>query len=136
MNFVGVDLHKHSISVCVMIQDSSGRRVADRKRFACRDEDPISAYLSSLRPFRLVVEATAAYEWFARLVEPLADRFVLAHPKKLRIIAESAKKTDKLDAQTLAEFLALDMIPESWRPTPRVREHRVLVRRAVASSGG
>jgi transposase len=128
MNFVGVDLHKHSISVCVMIQHSSGRRVADRKRFACRDEDQISAYLSSLRPFRLVVEATAAYEWFARLVEPLADRFVLAHPKKLRIIAESAKKTDKLDAQTLAEFLALDMIPESWRPTPRVREHRVLVR--------
>jgi transposase len=53
---------------------------------------------------------------------------VLAHPKKLRVIAESARKTDKLDAQILAEFLALDMIPESWRPTPRVREHRVLVR--------
>jgi transposase len=52
----------------------------------------------------------------------------LAHPKKLRVIAESTKKTDKLDAQTLAEFLALDMIPQSWRPTPRVREHRTLVR--------
>ena len=128
MNFVGVDLHKHSISVCVMIQDSAGRRVVDRKRFACCDEEQIVEYLNSLRPFRIVVEATAAYEWFARLVEPLAERFLLAHPKKLRVIAESAKKTDKLDSQTLAEFLALDMIPESWRPTPRVREHRVLVR--------
>jgi transposase len=128
MNFVGVDLHKHSISVCVMIQDSTGRRVVDRKRFACCDEEQIVDYLISLRPFRIVIEATAAYEWFARLVEPLAERFLLAHPKKLRVIAESAKKTDKLDAQTLAEFLALDMIPESWRPTPRVREHRVLVR--------
>jgi transposase len=29
----------------------------------------------------------------------------------------------------LAEFLAKDMIPEAWRPTPRVRQHRVLVRR-------
>ena len=44
------------------------------------------------------------------------------------MIAESKNKTDKLDAQTLAEFLALDKVPESWRPTPRVREHRTLVR--------
>jgi transposase len=128
MNYVGVDLHKHSISVCVVIKDASGRRVTSRARFACQDEERIHEFFARLRPFQVVVEATAAYEWFARLVEPLAERLVLAHPKKLRVIAESAKKTDKLDAQTLAEFLALDMIPESWRPTPRVREHRVLVR--------
>lgn len=30
------------------------------------------------------------------------------------VIAERKNKTDKLDAQTLAEFLALDQIPESW----------------------
>src|SRR5262245_50883470 len=128
MNYVGVDLHKHSISVCVVVQDSAGRRVKNRRRFACLDEERIYEFFAQLPPFQVVVEATAAYEWFARLVEPLAERFVLAHPKKLRVIAESAKKTDQLDAQTLAEFLALDMIPESWRPTPRVREHRVLVR--------
>lgn len=34
------------------------------------------------------------------------------------------KKTDKIDAQ----ILALDMIPEAYRPTPRQREHRSLVR--------
>ena len=28
----------------------------------------------------------------------------------------------------MAEFLALDQIPEAWRPTPRVREHRTLIR--------
>ena len=28
----------------------------------------------------------------------------------------------------LAEFLALDMIPQAYRPTPRQREHRALVR--------
>ena len=102
MNFVGVDLHKHSISVCVMVQDSAGRRVASRQRFACEDEERIAQWFPTQQPFRVVVEATAADEWFARLVEPLAERFVLAHPQKLRVIAESAKKTDKLDAQTLA----------------------------------
>ena len=44
------------------------------------------------------------------------------------MIAESTKKTDRLDAQILAEFLARDMIPESYIPTPRQRQHRKLVR--------
>jgi transposase len=61
-------------------------------------------------------------------VTPVAKRFVLAHPGKLRVIAESTRKSDKLDAQVLAEFLALDMIPPAYRPTARQREHRVLVR--------
>lgn len=128
MNFVGVDLHKHSISVCTMVQAGTSRQVTARRRFRCEDEEQIQAFFAELGPFEVVVEATASYEWFVKLVEPLARRVVLAHPKKLRVIAESAKKSDKLDAQTLAEFLALDMVPTSWRPTPRVREHRTLVR--------
>jgi hypothetical protein len=30
-----------------------------------------------------------------QLVEPLADRVVLVHPKKMRVIAESTRKTDR-----------------------------------------
>src|SRR5208282_442651 len=41
---------------------------------------------------------------------------------------ESTKKTDNLDAQVLTEFLVLDMIPESYQATPRLRQHRALVR--------
>lgn len=128
MHFVGVDLHKQTISVCVMIQVGTTREVTARRRFRCADEDRLLTFFEELGRFQLVVEATASYEWFVKLVEPLAERVLLAHPKKLRVIAESTKKSDKLDAQTLAEFLALDMVPPSWRPTPRVREHRTLVR--------
>ena len=74
----------------------------------------------------MYVEATASYQWFVELVEPLAEKVVLANPKKLRVIAESTKKTDRLDAQVLAEFLARDMIPEAYLPTPRQRQHRAL----------
>ena len=128
MYYVGVDLHKHSISVCVMIQEKGERQVVGQRRFACADEPRIKAFFAKLRTFQAVVEATANYEWFVTLIEPMADRVVLAHPKKLRVIAESTKKTDKLDARVLAEFLTLGMIPEAWRPTPRVRAHRALVR--------
>ncbi|MFH1109117.1 MAG: hypothetical protein V1790_07985, partial [Planctomycetota bacterium] len=73
----------------------------------------------------------SSYEWLFQLLEPLAQRVVLAHPKKLRVIAESTRKSDKLDAQVLAEFPALDVIPEAFRPTARQREHRRLVRQRV-----
>ena len=125
MYYVGIDLHKKTIVLCVMNQD---RKVIHRRSFACCEVEAIVAFFRELGPFQVVVEATASYEWLVELLEPLAQKVVLANPKKLRVIAESTKKTDKLDAQVLAEFLARDMIPEAHRPTPRQREHRTLVR--------
>jgi len=128
MKFVGVDLHKHVIKLCVMMVLPEGRKVVCRKSLACADTAAIRTFFEGLGAFRVVVEATAAYEWFFLLIEDLADRLVLAHPKKLRVIAESTRKTDKIDAEVLATFLALDMIPEAYRPSPRVQQYRVLVR--------
>lgn len=129
MLFVGVDLHKKSISVCGVNRE---RTVLHRRRLLCFEEHRIVQLFRTFREnhqaVQVTVEATASYEWFLQLIEPLVDRIVLAHPKKLRVIAESTRKSDRLDAQILAEFLALDMIPEAYRPTPRQREHRVLVR--------
>jgi transposase len=125
MNYVGIDLHKNSIVLCVMNQD---RKITARRTFACAQTQAIRDFFATLGPFQAVVEATASYEWLAELIEPLAERFVLANPKKLRVIAESTRKTDKLDALVLAEFLARDMIPQAHRPTPRQRQHRAMVR--------
>jgi transposase len=125
VNYVGIDLHKKIIVTCVMNQD---RNVIHRRSFASGQTEAIVAFFRELGPFQAVVEATASYEWLVALIEPLAQKVVLANPKKLRVIAESTKKTDKLDAQVLAEFLARDMIPQAHRPTPRQREHRTLVR--------
>lgn len=135
MRYVGADLHKQSISLCVIELQGRQRMVVARKRLRCDDPDAILTFFGSLGEHQVVVEATASYEWFLQLVEPTADRVVLAHPGHLRVIAQSKKKTDKLDAQTLAEFLALDQVPEAWRPTPRVREHRTLVRHRQAIQG-
>jgi transposase len=103
--------------------------VLDRPRLLCRETERIKRFLAKHSPCQLVVETTIGYEWFAELTEPLVERLVLAHAGKMRIIAESTRKTDKIDAFVLAEFLAKDMIPEAWFPTPRVRQHRALVRR-------
>lgn len=128
MKFVGVDLHKKTITVCVMVKAEPQRKVVRRRRFVCSDSANIRKFFEELGKFQMAVEATSNYEWLLLLVEGLADRCVLVHPKKLRVIAESKNKSDKVDAQVLAEFLLLDILPEAWRPTPRVRQHRVLVR--------
>jgi len=125
MKFVGIDLHKKSITLCVLDHD---RATLTTRTFACCEVEKITTFFAGLGPFQAVVEATAGYEWLLQLLDPLAQRLVLAHPGKLRIIAQSTRKSDKFDARVLAEFLALDMIPESYRPTPRQREHRALVR--------
>jgi transposase len=125
MNSIGVDLHKKLITACVMDQD---RAVLARKNLACDQPDAIVEFFRPFRPFKVVIEATASYLWLVERLETLAEEIILANPKKLRVIAESTKKTDRLDAQVLAEFLARDMIPRAYMPTPRQRQHRILVR--------
>ena len=44
MNFVGIDLHKQTISVCVVSQE---RKVSARQRFLCRQPDRIRARCAS-----------------------------------------------------------------------------------------
>jgi transposase len=133
MKFVGVDLHKKTISLCVLTIGRGKTKILDRKRFECRHTGVISRYFETLGKFQMTVESTIGYEWFVALIEPLSkcNRIVVAHPGKMRVIAESTRKTDKIDAEVLAQFLARDMIPAAWMPTPRVRQHRSLVRYRV-----
>lgn len=71
MKYAGCDLHKQSITVCVM---NPSRAVLLRRRLSCADEAAIRRFFAELGEFEAVVEATASYEWFVRLLEPLARR--------------------------------------------------------------
>jgi transposase len=125
VNYVGIDLHKKTIVLCALDQH---RRVVARRSLACGDSEAIVASFRDLQPFQAVVEATASYEWLVELIEPLADRVVLAHPGRIHEIARGKRKTDHHDAFVLAEKLAKGEVPPAHRPTPRQRQHRALVR--------
>jgi len=58
MNYIGVDLHKKSITVCVMDQN---RKVLARKTINCKETNEIVDFFRKFRPFKVVVEATASY---------------------------------------------------------------------------
>ena len=60
MLYVGIDLHKKTITICVVNQE---RHKVEQKRFACAAPDLIVGYFKKLEKFQAVVEATASYEW-------------------------------------------------------------------------
>ena len=51
MNYVGVDLHKQTISVCVV---SQARERPQSRRFRCDDELRILDFFEHLAPFEVV----------------------------------------------------------------------------------
>ncbi len=124
MQYVGIDLHK--VDVVIAVEDEGGP-VGKPRRFPCRDEAAIVAHLSSLRPFRAVIEASATYRWLYERLAPLGE-VILAHPLRLRASIARPAKTDKLDAALLARLLKMDQIPEAYAPPAAYQELRQLTR--------
>ena len=56
MLYAGCDLHKQTISVCVM---NPARQIVKRERLRCADETAIRRFFEGLGEFEVVVEATA-----------------------------------------------------------------------------
>jgi transposase len=66
------------------------------------------------------------FDW----LNELADEVVLAHPSKVRAIAEARIKTDKIDSEILAHLLRAELIPKAYTPSKDVRAvERVLRQR-------
>jgi transposase len=77
----------------------------------------------------VALEATTNSDAIAAMLRPLVRRVVVSNPRKTRAIAEAKVKTDKVDAQILAQLLAADFLPETWVADDRTRMLRRLVAR-------
>ena len=125
MKYVGIDLHKKTSVVCVM---SKERNVIKRQTFQNSDPLKLEQFFCELGPFAFAVEASGSHEWLVNLLSPLAQNWVLVNAARFEVISKSLKKTDRHDAQKLAEFLVAEMLPQAYFASPKEREHRVLVR--------
>jgi transposase len=109
---VGIDLHRHNL-VFAAVHDSG--EVRPPVRFENSQTEAIREALAKFGEFRAVVEATGTYRWLFKLIEPLGT-VLLAHPQNLRSLVQRRSKTDKLDAQLLANLLRIDQIPLAYYP--------------------
>jgi transposase len=64
-------------------------------------------------------------------LEPRVARVVVSNPQKTRAIAEAKVRTDKVDAEVLAQLLAADYLPAVWLPDDETHAlRRQVARRA------
>ena len=129
MHVAGIDAHATYIVVAIVGND--GAIVQKPLRIRNGDQARLIEVLEPFEPLDVVVEASPAWPWLHDLLTPLVRRFVLAHPKKLRAIAESNYKNDAIDATLLARMHLARLIPEVYCKPIEQREQAVLVRHRV-----
>jgi len=78
-----------------------------------------------------VLEATRNWTVMYDSLEELVGEVHLAHPLKVKAIAEAKIKTDKIDAKVLAHLLRCDLLPEAYVPAPAARRARNILRQRM-----
>lgn len=124
MLYVGLDVHKEFCQASVL--DDSGNEL-ENERFDSTLE-ALNGFLDRFEEARFVLESTGIWEFIYEGIEARGFEVQLAHPLKVRAIAEASVKTDKVDARTLARLLRLDMVPRSYVPSRDIRDLRQKVR--------
>jgi transposase len=101
---IGLDLGDRSSHYCVL--DESGRIVAESK--TATSPKAMEAVFGGMTRSRIALETGMHSPWVSRLLSRLGHEVIVAHARNVRLIGESRKKDDRLDAQTLARLARID----------------------------
>lgn len=123
--FFGCDVHKKSIVTNVKTRDG---RVVDQAKLGASDQE-FQAYLAKFPgPKHVVLEACCVWPHVYDAAVAAGAKTTLAHPRKVRLIAEASLSNDKVDAAALSELLRLNAVPTAYAPDEKTRALRNLVR--------
>ena len=125
MYYIGLDVHKKTISYCV--KDASGLVQQEGKIGATRRE--LDSWIKALPQPRIVaMEATIFTGWIYDHLLPHVAQVKVAHPLMLRAIAAAKKKNDRIDAGKIADCLRCDFLPECHMAPIEIRDRRRTLR--------
>jgi transposase len=125
MYYIGLDVHKKTISYCV--KDAAGKIHSEGKIGSTRRE--LDAWIKPLpQPRMMAMEATIFTGWIYDHLLPHAEKVKVAHPLMLRAIAAAKRKNDKIDASKIADCLRCDFLPECYMTSTEIRDRRRTLR--------
>jgi transposase len=107
---VGLDLGDRWSWYCVL--DEAGK-IRSEQRVSTTSK-AIGEVFGGMPRSRIALEIGTHSPWVSRLLSELGHEVIVANARKVRLIAESRKKDDRLDAQTLARLARID--PELLYP--------------------
>ena len=101
---VGLDLGDRNSWYCVL--DESGQiQLEQRVRTNAK---ALREVFGEMAHSRIGLEIGTHSPWVSRLLSELGHEVIVANARKVRLIGESRKKDDRLDAQTLARLARID----------------------------
>src|SRR5436309_481856 len=101
-HYIGFDVHKKTISFCV--KSAAGEIVEEGSMLAQRAAVRQWASARS-QPWRGAMEATLFSGWIYDTLQPYGEQLEMAHPAKMKAISAGKKKSDTIDARTIADLL-------------------------------
>src|ERR1700741_325055 len=125
MYYIGLDVHKRTISYCV--KDAAGCVHQEGRIGSTRRE--LDAWIRTLpQPRMIALEATILTGCIYDYLLPHAEKIKVAHPLMLRAIAAAKKKNDRIDAGKIADCLRCDFLPECHMAATEIRDRRRTLR--------
>ena len=111
---VGIDLGDGHSQYCVV--DESGKTVSTGKVATTRAA--LEAQFGKMVPCRIAMEVGTHSPWVSQLLALMGHEVIVANPHRIKLITQSTRKNDKVDAEKLARLARLD--PKLLSPV----EHR------------
>jgi len=101
---IGLDLGDRTSWYCVL--DESGTVVLEQK--LSTTAKALREAFGGMPRSRIALETGMHSPWVSRALSELGHEVIVAHARNVRLIGESRKKDDRLDAQTLARLARID----------------------------
>jgi transposase len=101
---IGLDLGDRNSWYCVL--DEAGQIKQEQRVRA--NAKALREVFGAMPRSRMALETGTHSPWISRLLSELGHEVIVAHARKVRLIGESRKKDDRLDAQALARLARID----------------------------
>src|SRR6266516_5626866 len=101
---IGLDLGDRSSWYCVL--DETGEVLLEQKLSTI--QKTMRGVVGEMPRSRIALETGMHSPWVSRLLSGLGHETIVAHARNVRLIGESRRKDDRLDAQTLARLARID----------------------------
>lgn len=128
----GIDVHKKSVTVCVLPPTGRPETETRKRTFRTftRDLKQLRTWLKNCKVSEVAMESTGQY-WRAvwNILEGHFEKLLLVNPQHIKGL--NGYKTDPKDAQWIAGLLDGRKLRGSWVPPREIRELRDLTRQRV-----
>jgi transposase len=101
---VGLDLGDRSSRYCIL--DEAGEKASEAE--LPTSKTGLDSIFAKMAPCRIAVEVGTHSPWVSRHLAAMGHEVIVANPRKVRLISQSTKKNDRMDAEQLARLARVD----------------------------